>query len=383
MKRLMYISGTRADYGLMKSALKTLQKNGFEVQIIVTGMHLMKEFGNTASEIEKDGFRTIKVDAVYEQDNYYSMAKFFGDLSAKLPDVILDNKPDFMLVLGDRAEMLAAAAIGAYLHVPVAQIHGGDVSSTIDEIARHAITKLAHIHFAATKSSAERITKMGEEPWRVHVVGAPGLDDIAEHKYSERNQIFSELGLDADKPIMLVIQHPVSTELSDADSQMRSTLDAVKEVCEEKNTQAVIIYPNADAGGRRMIDVIKEYSVHGFFKIFPSIPREKFLGLLRYSAVMIGNSSSGIIEAPSFGVPVVNIGSRQDGRERACNVIDVGYDRAAIKKSIEKALYDNEFRKDVKLCISPYGDGTAGKRIADVLSSLKIDKKLLCKKVTY
>jgi UDP-hydrolysing UDP-N-acetyl-D-glucosamine 2-epimerase len=220
---------------------------------------------------------------------------------------------------------------------------------------------------------------MGEEPWRVHVVGAPSLDLIVNKKMPGQKAIADKYRLDLSKPILLVLQHPVVAEADEAASQIRKTLEAVKKL----KQQTVLIYPNADAGGRRMIEVIRKYEDAGFLKTFKSVSHEDYLGLMRLAKVMIGNSSSGIIEAPSFGLPVVNIGGRQEGRQRAGNVIDVGYDTREIVAAVRKALQDRDFRKRVSSCETPYGDGKAGKRIVKVLSKVELGKKLLEKRMTY
>lgn len=379
-RKILYITGTRADYGLMKSVLKAIEEHPkLELEIVATGMHLMPEFGMTIKEIKKDGFKIHEIDATYENDNKESMTNFVGKCIQLLTKKIKEIKPDIILLLGDRGEMLAGAIVGAYLTIPVAHIHGGDITSTVDEPIRHAITKLAHIHFPATEKSAERIIKMGEDQSRVFVVGAPGLDTILSEKLIAPDELSKRYYLDLSKPILLVVQHPVTTEIEGAHEQIRETLEAVLEL----KHQTVFVYPNADAGGRKMIEVIKEYEEYPFINSFKSIPHREYLSLMGIAGVMIGNSSSGIIEAPSFGLPVVNIGSRQEGRQRAENVIDVDYDKEQIKAAIKKALYDEDFKEKVKNCKNPYGDGKAGVNIADVLSKIKIDKNLLQKRLSY
>jgi len=379
-RKILYISGTRADYGLMKGVLFRIKNHPkLNLVIVATGMHLMPEFGETISEIKKDGFKIHKINTVYEEDNKESMVKFIGRFLQLLIKKIKRIRPNIILLLGDRAEMLAGAIVGTYLNIPVVHIHGGEVTSTIDEFNRHAITKLSHIHFPATKNSAKRLIKMGEESWRVFVVGAPGLDIILNKRLFLKEKIAEKYNLDLKRPILLVIQHPVSEEVDKAGFQMKETMEAIKEL----GYQTVVIYPNADAGGRKMIKVIEKYRKYPFIKIYKSIPREDYLSLMRWATVMVGNSSSGIIEAPSFHLPAVNIGKRQKGRERASNVIDVDYKKNEIKKAIKKAIFDKRFRGKVKKCKNPYGDGRAGIRIVNILSKIKIDNKLLQKKITY
>jgi len=378
-RKILYISGTRADYGLMKSVLREIEQNPkLNLEIIVTGMHLMKEFGITLREIEKDGFKIHKINVIYEEDNKESMANFIGKFIQLLTKKIKKIKPDIILLLGDRGEMLAGAIVGAYLTIPVAHLHGGEITSTVDEFSRHAITKLAHIHFPATKKSAERIIKMGEEPWRVHVVGAPGLDTILNSKLLSRDEIGKKFPIKSKEPFILLIQHPVTTEIEEAGKQMEETMKAIKEL----KINTIVIYPNSDAGGRKIIKVIKKYSNEKFIHSYKSINHLDYLSLMKHAAVMVGNSSSGIIEAPSFKLPVVNIGIRQEGRERANNIIDVPYNKEKIKKAIKIAL-SKEFKVKLKKCKNPYGDGKTGKRVANILAKIKIDKKLLQKRLSY
>jgi len=261
------------------------------------------------------------------------------------------------------------------MNILIAHIHGGEVSGSVDEPFRHAITKLAHIHFVATEESAKRISSMGENPSRIFVVGAPGLDDIFDDLLSPQ-EIAAKYNLDLSKPVILLVQHPVVTEVDDAPRQIRETLEAIVEL----KYQTIVIYPNVDAGGRRMISVIKEYEKkYPFIKAYKNLPRRDFLSIMKIASVMVGNSSSGIIEAPSFKIPVVNIGTRQKHRQRANNVIDVGYNKNEIKAAILKAIYDEEFRRKVSQCKNPYGDGKASERIVNILSAIKISRELLQK----
>jgi len=381
MRKIAVITGTRAEYGIFKSVLKEIEANPkLALSLSVVGMHLSTEFGYTVKEIEQDGFKIdAKINVLHREDSKAAMTKSIGKSMIKVVNALEEIKPDFLLILGDRSEMLVGAVSATYMGVPIAHIHGGDISGNVDEPVRHAITKLAHVHFAATKESADRIIKMGEEPWRVHAVGAPGLDLILNEKIPEPKETATKYGLDLSKPILLVVQHSVVTEADEAPNQIRETLEAIKDL----SYQTVLIYPNADSGGRRMIEVIKKYEQYPFIKTFRSVPHKEYLGLMKLASVMVGNSSSGIIEAPSFGLPVVNIGTRQMGRQRTENVIDVDYDKDQIKEAIKKALYNEEFREKAKHCKNFYGDGKAGKRIAQVLSEIKINKRLLEKRMTY
>ena len=379
-RKILYISGTRADYGLMKETLFYLKKHPkLTLEVAATGMHLMPEFGLTINEIKKDKLKFHKVNVIFEKDNKESMSRFVGELIILLTKKVAQIKPDFILLLGDRGEMLAGAVVGVYLSIPVAQIHGGDISSTVDEITRHAITKLSHLHFSASQKSAERIIKMGEEAWRVFKVGAPGLDSILNKRLLADEVTAKKFNLDLTKPILLVAQHSAGGGQKDAASQIKKTMDVVKEL----KHQTVVIYPNADAGGREIIKVIKKYRHLPYIQIHKTLAHQDYLSLIKIAQVLIGNSSSGIIEAPSFLLPAVNIGPRQAGRERAGNVIDVDYNRAEIKLAVEKALHNKVFQNKIKKLQSPYGDGQSGQRIAEVLAEIEIDHKLLNKKLAY
>jgi UDP-hydrolysing UDP-N-acetyl-D-glucosamine 2-epimerase len=380
-RKILYISGTRADYGLMRTTLFCIKNNpSLELVVIACGMHLMPEFGKTVDEIKKDGFKVHEMGAIYEKDDKKATAKFIGKFIQLLTEKIGEIKPDIILLLGDRAEMLVGAIVGACLAIPVAHIHGGDISSTIDDSFRHAITKLAHIHFPATKKSAERIIKMGEEKWRVSVVGTPGLDDVLGVKLISKKDFAQKYNLDLSKPFLLVVQHPVTVESDEARIQMEETMLAVKEL----GYQTIVIYPNGDAGGREMIKVIEKYRKLPFLKIYKNISRVDYLSLLNVAGALVGNSSSGIIEGPFFNLPSVNIGTRQLGRERAGNIIDVDYKKEDIKKAIKKAILDKKFMSKIKNYKNPYeGNAVSGLRITKILGSIKIDKKLLQKKLDY
>lgn len=380
-RKILYISGTRADYGLMRQTLFFIEKEpGLKIEIAAGGMHLMPQFGRTINEIRKDGFKIHLIKSVYENDDKESMARFIGEFILGLLAKIKDIKPDIILVLGDRAEMLAGAIVGAYLTIPVCHLHGGEITSTVDEISRQAITRLAHIHLATTKKAAQRIIKMGEDKKRVYLVGAPGIDDIAGQKQLTKKDVCQKLGIKQDQPILLVLQHAVTLEIEKSAKQMKETLEAVLEVAKEIKGQVVIVYPNADAGGRKMIKVIEQYQKYPFLKTYKSLARELYVGLMKNAAVLIGNSSSGLIEAPSLKLAVVNIGTRQNNREKAENVIAAGYDKNSIKGAIKKAL-SKEFREKLKKVKNPYGNGQASKKITQILVNLKINNELLDKKL--
>ena len=341
IRKVLYVTGTRADYGLMHETLKLLNKEeSIQLDVVATGMHLMHEFGYSIDEIKKDNFNLHIVNQTFKKDDERSMSEFIGNLITDLTNLFSQINPDIVLLLGDRGEMLAGAIVASYLQISIAHIHGGDVSSTVDDAARHAITKFANIHFPATELSASRIKQMGENPDNIFVVGAPGLDSIIKSK----NNIDEEY-----------LKH--------------------KYKIVQTNYQTILVYPNADAGGRAMISKINEYDVDAY----KNIPHEDFIGLLGMASILIGNSSSGIIESSSFKLPVINVGTRQDGREKAENVIDVDYDKNKILDAIN---YINSIEYKMKLdeCINPYGDGKASERICDILKNIELTNDLLNKR---
>ena len=381
-RKIAVVTGTRAEYGLLYPVIKAIEVHPYlKLSLVVTGMHLSHEFGYTVNEIEKDGFAIDdRVDMLLSSDTPDAMATSIGLGIIGMAQTWEHLKPDIILVLGDRVEPLAAAISGAYMNIPVAHVHGGDTGKGgLDESARHAITKFAHIHFPATERSAERIIRMGEDEWRVHTVGSPALYVILNLQLLSSESVAEKFGLDLSRPLVLALQHPVTTQVKEAAGQMRETLEAIVEI----GYPTVLIYPNADAGGRSMIGEIKRYESHSFIKTFKSLPRSEYLSLMKVASVMLGNSSSALIDAPSFGLPAVNIGIRQEGRERGRNVIDAGHNKLEIIKAIQKALTDRDFSSELSKCENPYGDGKAGPRIAEVLSKLRITPQLLQKKINY
>jgi len=380
-RKIAVITGTRADYGIFYYVLKEIEKHdALDLKLIVCGMHLCPEFGMTINEIEKDEFAIAdQFETILASDTGSAMAKSIGLSIISMAQSFERIKPDVVLILGDRGEMLAAATAAIHMNIPVAHIHGGEVTGTVDESVRHAITKLSHIHFPANEDSRQRIVKLGEEEQNIFVVGAPGLDYIKKTEYISRNEMLKKFELEDDK-IFLLTQHPVTTERDMVEWQMRETLDAIVEL----GYQTIVSYPNSDNGGREIIKVIEEYRAkYPFLKVFRNLTQVEYLSFLDMADVMIGNSSSGIIEAPSFKLPVVNIGSRQGTRLRASNIIDVPYGKEAVKAGINKAITDEGFKKELKTCINPYGDGDASSRIVKVLSEIKLDRKLIQKRITY
>lgn len=381
IKKIMVVTGTRAEYGLLKPVMKAIKNNPqLELLLAVTGAHFEDLFGSTVNEIIEDGFSISANVKTTIGNTYADMSNSLGQGVVGFTEAILKLKPDIVLVLGDRVETFSAALSAYYLTIPIAHIHGGDKSTggCLDDSARHAISKLAQIHFAATERSAERLRMMGEEPWRVHTVGAPGIDSIKSMDIPEKELLWKKVGFDPEKKTVMVLQHPVTNESSEAARQMVLTLAAASRF----DAQKLVIYPNQDAGSHDIIDVFNKFRNDPQFTFVSNLNHNEYLGMLRHADVLVGNSSGGIIETPALGLPVVNVGPRQEGRERADNVIDAPYDSDAIERGIAMAI-SLDFKHKARQCSNPYGDGKSGERISSILSSLKLDEKIMVKKITY
>ncbi|MBU2633755.1 MAG: UDP-N-acetylglucosamine 2-epimerase (hydrolyzing) [Nanoarchaeota archaeon] len=387
MRKIALISDARTSHGIYTPILRGIEKNpNLDYIYIITGMHLSKKFGETINVIKEEGFKTIEMKLLPKRNKKSDQVKFIGKAISKLIDIFEKEKPDIILAQGDRGISLAATIVGAYMLIPVAHMHGGEVSGTIDESTRHAISKYSHIHFPATKKSAERISKLGEDNWRIHLVGATGIEYILNQKLMSKEETASIFGFDPKKTIIVVLQHPVTKETKDSRNHMKETMDAIEELKE----QTIVIYPNSDAGNDEIIEVIEETIKKNkdkfFIKSYKNLSFDRYLNLLKHSGVLVGNSSGGIIETPSLGLPVVNIGTRQEGREKAENLIDVGYNKNEIICAIKKALYDEKFKSIVAKKETPYNpckDGKVSKRILDVLEKIEVNERLLDKKITY
>lgn len=379
-RHVLVLTGTRAEYGLLKSSMVAIRDSeDLSLTVVATGMHLSPRHGQTVQEIRQDGFDVDQeVLMQVEGDTGMAMAKSLGIGTSGLAQAFDNLEPDIILLLGDRDEALAGTLAASHMNIPVAHVHGGDSmqGAIIDDSIRHAITKFAHIHFPASESSAERILKLGEEPWRVTLAGAPGLDDIRAGEYEEPQNVLDRHGLDSDRSLLLVVQHPLTTQPEQAGEQMGVTLDAV----EATNAQTVVIYPNSDAGADLVIEELESRSLDG--ATFRNLPRREYLGLMAAADAIVGNSSSGIVEAPSLDLPVVDIGPRQDGRERADYTISVPHEVEAIRRAIDRCLNGDVIESAVT-AESPYDHGGAANQISQRLSEVDLSDELLRKRLTY
>jgi UDP-N-acetylglucosamine 2-epimerase (non-hydrolysing)/GDP/UDP-N,N'-diacetylbacillosamine 2-epimerase (hydrolysing) len=373
------VTVARSDYGIYLPVLRRIQSDpDLRLHLIVAGMHLSPEFGLTVRTIEADGFKIgERVEMLLSSDTPEGIAKSMGLGTIGFAQAYARFRPDILLVLGDRCEMHAATVAALPFKIPVAHIHGGEITEgAIDDALRHSITKLSHLHFVATEGYRSRVLQMGEEAWRVIVSGAPSLDNLHSIKLLNRQELEAHTGLRLDSNPLLVTYHPVTLEYERTEWQVQELLEALREC----SLPVVLTMPNADTNGRVIARLLGE-----FVRSYPQVQMAENLGtqgyfsLLVYAAAMVGNSSSGIIEAPSFGLPVVNIGTRQQGRTRARNVIDVGYSRDDIIKGIRKAL-DPEFRASVGGLPNPYGDGHASDVIVKRLKNVPLEHQLISKR---
>jgi GDP/UDP-N,N'-diacetylbacillosamine 2-epimerase (hydrolysing) len=379
-RKILCVTGTRADYPRVKSVLEEInQRECLELQLIVTGSHLLKQYGNSIQEIIDDGFHVDKTVPMFTGDynTPVGMAKAAARCTHGIADVLQKCNPDLVLLTVDRVETLAAALAVSLMNFPIAHIQGGEVTGTIDESIRHAVTKLSHIHFPATEDAAERIIRMGEDSNMVFQVGCPYIDIIKSIEKKTKDDLAKQYGFIANKDLIIFTQHPVTTEFGSSTHQISTTLKALSHF---SDCQVIAFSSNTDAGGREIIEKVKKEK--NFLHI-PNMISSDFLSLMSIADVMVGNSSAAIREAPSFQLPAVNIGSRQQGRLRAKNVIDVPHDENQIIEAINIALYDKDFLKTAKLAKNPYGKGNSAMKIVDILESIEINQNLLQKKIAY
>jgi GDP/UDP-N,N'-diacetylbacillosamine 2-epimerase (hydrolysing) len=374
----MVVTGIRSEYFLLEPLLQEIYSdNLFELQVVVTGAHLSHRYGSTVRVIEESFGETEKITSLFDTDEPIGRVKGLGLIVMELSELVCRKKPDFLLVLGDREESLAVATVGNYLNVPVVHLSGGDRAiGNVDDHVRHAVTKLAHIHCAFTGESGRRIIQMGEEPWRVHVTGSPGLDGILKTPFMSVKELENSLKIKLGSRFFVVIQHPISSEIVEGAEQVSATLQSIVNT----GVPAVVIRPNSDAGSHRIIDVIGEYTNnYDFIYSFSNLPRLEFVNLLRQAVALVGNSSAGIHEAPFLKLPAVNIGNRQKEREHSTNVVFVHFDVETITFYLRKLLEDKNYREVLADCDSPYGDGKAVPRIKELIKETKIDNRLLYK----
>ena len=375
--KVCVITGSRAEYGLLYPLMKEIKEDeGFNLQILVTGMHLSPEFGLTYREIEKDGFQIHeKVEMVLSSDTDAGITKSTGLGMIGFADTFNRLTPDLVILLGDRFEIFAAATAAYFAKIPIAHLHGGEVTEgATDEGLRHAITKMSYWHFTSTDSYRRRVIQLGENPEMVFNVGAIGIDNIKQIEPLNKKYLSEDLKFELDLPFLLITYHPVTLEKNSAEKQFKELLTALEQF---PDLRLIFTKPNADSNGRIIIKLIDDYVNHNSHRAagFVSLGQKRYLSLMKFTHAVVGNSSSGIIETPSLGIPTVNIGDRQKGRERADSVIDTQPDCEAIVASIKKAV-SSEFQDFCKSVKNVYGEGETTLQIMDILKNRQIPQNL-------
>ncbi len=386
-------TGNRAEYGLQYPILRAIDKHSdLDYRLLVSGAHLDPNFGSTLDEIRADGFH-IDAEVKIEMDaaSLFATAQAIGSGILSISRVLNDLKPDMMVVYADRFEGLAAVTAATQMNIPTAHIEGGDLTEggALDDSVRHAMTKLAHLHFTTNQQATNRILGMGEEAWRVHTVGFPAIDLISERRFSTTREVAEKLDLDLSRPVVLFTQHSVSTEFDQAAEQLAPSLAVIERLASE-GVQTILTYPNNDAGGQAIIEKLKTFTEENIpnTQVCRSLGRYLYHGVLALARdpsiriACVGNSSSGLKETPAFGCPTVNIGSRQESRLRGENVLDAGYDAEGVADAIQQCLYDEDFRVLCSRAKNPYWLGEAGPKIADVLATVPLNKKIIQKRMT-
>ena len=378
-KTIAVVTTSRADYSHLYWPLRELDAHPeVDLKLIVLASHLSPEFGHTVRDIEKDGFAiAARLECLLSSDTDVGMAKSIGIAVLSLADTLAIMRPDLILLIADRYEMLAPAAVALALRIPIAHIEGGELSQgAIDDAVRNALTKMSHIHFTSTEGARDRVISMGEEPWRVHRAGAPSLDHLRKSKLLSQCEIESRLQIDLSRPTTVIAYHPV-TLLSDTNAEVDEIFAALAQLPQ----QLVFCYPNADAGSRDLTTRIRSLlTQRQDAYLFTNLPPVEYWSLLRCAALFLGNSSSGIMETASFALPTVNIGMRQQGRERARNIVDARPVATSIFDAVHKAE-SSDFRTSLEGMTNPYGDGCAAERIVHVLTTLPSRDELLVKLV--
>lgn len=376
--KLLFLTGSRGEWGYIRPLLKAAQSRGVDYGLCVTNMHLLPGHGRLVDDIEAEGFSVShRIYMSLEGHDHHSMAKSQGVFLSSFVDAVASSQPDWLILAGDRGEQLMGAIAGAYTYTPTAHIQAGERSGNIDGVARHAIAKLVHLHFAANSDAADRLARLGEEAFRIHMVGAPQLDELRSGEFTSWEKLAASYALDPGNPFLLVAQHPVTEQFHAADEQVDALMSALRQF----DVPKIWILPNNDAGSDRIrggLHRLRDASVH----LLRNVPREDFLGLLRQTSCIVGNSSAGLLEAPTFQVPAVNIGRRQQDRVRGANVVDADFDVHAIVAAIKRCL-DPSFRAGLLGSENPYGDGQSAPRIMDILQATPVNDRLLIKQHTY
>ena len=378
-KKILFVTERRADYSKLRPVIDQIKKSKkFDYYLVVTGSHLLRKQGYTINEIKKDGFKIYKKFNMFEEkedDSASTMTIAFGKAIINLTKIIKQLKPDLVFSGFDIGANFAAAVVGAHMNIHVAHLEGGEITGTIDESIRHAISKFAHIHFTSNEQATKRLIKMGESSKNIFTVGNPSLDVIKSIKFISKKELEKEFNINLEKPLLLIVQHTVTTEINEIDKYFLETINAIKET----NHQAIIISGNSDAGSQKIKKIIKNSNILNY----ENLPFIKYISLLYHSSAIIGNSSSGIMEAPFLHIPSINIGTRQEGRGKTTSIINVTYNKYEIKTAINKILTDKKFLNSIKKQKNQHGNGVASKKIVQILEKLKFENIPIQKKLSY
>jgi len=376
MRKICIVTGTRADYGILSPLIKLVQKDkNLKLQLIVTGMHLSPEFGLTYKEIEKDFNIDKKIEILLSSDTPIGISKSMGLAQISFAEAYEDLKPDILVVLGDRYEIFAAVSTATIFNIPIAHLHGGETTQgAFDEAFRHSITKMSHIHFTSTKEYQNRVIQLGEHPNNVFNVGAIGIDNIKNLKLLSKKEFEKSINFKLNQKNIIVTFHPVTLENSTAKKQFQNLLDALDTL---QNATIIFTKANSDTDGKIINSMIDKYTSQNTYKsvAFSSLGQLRYLSALQYVDAVVGNSSSGLIEAPSFQIATINIGDRQKGRVMASSVLNCKPSTKDILSSFDK-INSSEFQDNLKATINPYGDGKTAKRIIKILKNIKLTNLL-------
>jgi UDP-hydrolysing UDP-N-acetyl-D-glucosamine 2-epimerase len=379
-RRVLITLESRATFGYSVNVIrKAMADPGLEVQTLVTGMHLMPELGGTVSTLHQAGIPISASVPLSPGPRAADWPRAMGQAITGFADAYESLAPDIVLISGDRGETFALAVAAVYMGLPVAHIQAGDKSGHIDDAARMALAKLVHVHFAPGRDAAERLRRMGEQEFRIFDTGAPQLDDMVGRCFKKVDVTLDGATFDLRQPYIVLLQHPVMAERHEAGRQIEASLRA----CLATGMRVVWIYPNSDLGFREILSVIEREQGSSRIRAVANMDRDSYLALLANCACLVGNSSSGILEAPTFRIPVVNIGSRQRGRPQAANILNCGYDAAEIERTIRTSQTDTAFRMACADAVNPFGDGKSSGRIVDILREIPIDDALLDKQTVY
>ncbi len=372
-RKICVVTGSRAEYGLLRWVMEGIFKaSDLELQVIATGMHLSPEFGLTYREIEKDGFHIDrKVEMLLSSDTPSGLSKSMGLGMIGFGDALQQLRPDLMLILGDRFEILSAVVAAMFARIPVAHLHGGETTEgAFDEAIRHSITKMSHLHFVAAEEYRNRVIQLGENPERVFLVGGLGIDNIRKLKLLGKTELEESLDFKLGKKNLLITFHPVTLDGAASEEQMTELLASLASL---EDTHLIFTMPNADTGSRALFDMIDQFvSSHPNARAYTSLGQVKYLSCIRQVDGVVGNSSSGLIEAPAFNKGTINIGDRQRGRLKAESVIDCRPDRQSIAAAL-KQLYSPAFQDKLKSVRNPYGEGGASEKIVQVLDNYPLN----------